>query len=353
MKQIDERDVLFARLRYQKGTEAYKQYYLAHPDKLEGDEAFRNTTTFGSEGTMSFDSVLTPFTTAAFDVLGQMHHLSNGPIASAKVQVTPEKLTAHVKKFSAHLGAAHVGIAKMAPHYFYSHKGRNQRIGEVISTELPYGIAFLVEMDERLIDRAPQLEAAFAVTKGYMDAAIIGIWIAQYLRNLGYEAIAHTDGNYEVNCTMVAQGAGLGQIGRIGILVNPELGPRVRIGVVTTNAPLNHDVPQDFDLRSFCEVCNKCSKTCPGKAISSGESQAYDGYIGWNSSQESCYTVWTRLGTDCGVCLSTCPFSHGIDNALIGKWRQDPTLIHQILEAHEKKHGIRPYIKEKLPLILE
>jgi ferredoxin len=353
MKRIDERDVLFARLRYRKETEAYHQYYTANPDKLERDEAFRNTTTFGSEGTMSFDTVISPFTTAAFDILGQMHHLANGPVIAVPVSVNSDKLTAHIKKFSSHLGAVKTGIAKMQPHYFYSHKGRNNRFGEVVSAELPYGIAFLVEMDEQLIDRAPQLESAFAVTKGYMDAAIIAIWIAQYLRNLGYEATAHTDGNYEVNCPMVAEGAGLGQIGRIGILVSHEFGPRVRIGVVTTNAPLHYDEPFDFDLKSFCESCNRCSKTCPGKAISSGEAQIFDGFVGWNTNQESCYTVWTRLGTDCGVCLSSCPFSHHIETSQAGKWRQNPSLIGQILEGYERKYGIRPYIKEKLPLILE
>lgn len=353
MKRIDERDVLFARLKYQKGSSEYKDYYTVNPEKQSRDDGFRSAPSFGSEGTMSYDKVITPFTTAAFNVLGGMHHLSNGPIAPVQVDVTPEKLTAHIKKFSAFLGAAKTGIAKMVPHFYYSHKGRNNRFGDEISTKLPYGIAFLVEMDERLIDRTPQLESAFAVTKGYMDAAILSIWIAQYLRNLGYDAIAHTDGNYEVNCPMVAEGAGLGQIGRIGILVSPEFGPRVRLGVVTTNAPLLLDEPHDFDMKAFCEACNRCSRTCPGKAISSGASQCFDGYTGWNTNQESCYEVWTRLGTDCGVCLSTCPFSHHIEKDLIGKWREESSLIQHILEAHEKKHGIRPYIKEKLPLILE
>ncbi len=353
MKRIDERDVMFARLRYTQGTPEYTAYYSLHPELLGRDEAFRSAPTFGSFGTMSFDAVITPFTTAAFDVLGQMYGLSNGPIAAEKVEIAPEKLTAHIKKFAQHLGAAETGIAKMKPEFWYSHKGRNMRFGQEISTDLPHGITFLVEMNESLIDRSPQLESAFAVTKGYMDAAIIGIWIAQYLRNLGYEAIAHTDGNYEVNCPMVAVGAGLGEIGRIGVLVNPHMGPRVRIGVVTTNAPLTDDEPRSFDLKAFCKVCNKCSKTCPGKAISSGEAESFDGFTGWNTRQEACYEVWTRLGTDCGVCLSTCPFSHHLPEESIGKWHVDPLVIQELLQNHEKKHGIRPYIKSKLPLVLE
>lgn len=351
MKRIDERDVLFARLRYREGSPDFKDYYDNHPEKRAIDDELRASKTFGSEGTMSYDSVISPFPSAAFDILAQMHHLVNGPVAPIVTEVAAEDLSVHIKKFALFLGAAEVGLTAVKPEYYYSHKGRNGRYGEPIDNRLPHAIAFLVEMDEGLIDRAPQVESAFAVTKGYMDAAIIGVWIAQYLRNLGYEAVAHMDGNYEVNCSMVAEGAGLGEIGRIGILVNPKMGPRVRIGVVTTNAPLIPDEIEPFYLNAFCEVCGKCAKTCPGKAISDGPSQILDGFEGWNTDQEACYRVWTRLGTDCGVCLSTCPFSHHLPLEQIGKWKGESELIHTLLETHQKMYGIRPYIKQKLPLI--
>lgn len=353
MKPIDERQVMFARLRYAKGTTEHESYYAIHPEQLEQDEAFRLGPGFGSEGTMTFDSVISPFTTAGFDVLAGMHGLTMGLPNAVKVEVAPEKLTTHIKRFSAHLGAAAVGICPMAPHYYYGVKGRGGRYGLPVDDPLPNGIVFLVEMPETLIDRTPQLESAFAVTKGYMDAAIIGIWIAQYLRNLGYKAKAHMDGHYDVNCPMVAEGAGLGQIGRIGILVNPVLGPRVRIGVVTTDAPLNYDTPMDFDLKAFCEHCNRCSRTCPGKAISKEAAENFDGFSGWNTDQEACYGVWTRLGTDCGICMSSCPFSHNIPETDIVRWKTEQGHMDAVLEDYEQRYGIRPYIKHKLPLVLE
>ncbi|MFQ6103859.1 MAG: hypothetical protein ACE5OP_06150 [Candidatus Glassbacteria bacterium] len=57
---------------------------------------------------------------------------------------------------------------------------------------------------------------------------------AEYLhiRNLGYPARTHIDGNYRVVCPLVARDAGIGEIGRMGLLMTPRLGPRVRIAVV-------------------------------------------------------------------------------------------------------------------------
>ncbi len=46
------------------------------------------------------------------------------------------------------------------------------------------------------------------------------------------------DAHFRVVCPLVARDAGLGEIGRMGLLMTPELGPRVCIGVVTTDAPL-------------------------------------------------------------------------------------------------------------------
>ena len=35
----------------------------------------------------------------------------------------------------------------------------------------------------------------------------------------------------------------------------------------------------------------------------------------WQINQEACFTLWCDLGTDCGRCVSVCPFSHP-DNLL-------------------------------------
>ena len=69
----------------------------------------------------------------------------------------------------------------------------------------------------------------------YLRSGVLALKLAAYIREMGYEATAHIDGNYEVICPLVAVDAGLGVIGRMGLLMTPDLGPRVRISVVTTN----------------------------------------------------------------------------------------------------------------------
>ena len=142
-------------------------------------------------------------------------------------------------------------------------------------------------------------------------SGILALKTARLIRSMGYEATAHIDGNYEVICPLVAVDAGLGVIGRMGLLMTPELGPRVRISVVTTDLPLLHSEPKpDPTTLHFCHHCRKCAEACPVSAIPSGPRTEIDGVTRWQINSEKCYHYWTVSGTDCGRCMSVCPYSH-------------------------------------------
>ena len=49
--------------------------------------------------------------------------------------------------------------------------------------------------------------------------------------------------------------AGLGEYGRLGLLITKEFGPRVRLGKIFTNLPLAPDRPIRFGVKEFCETC--------------------------------------------------------------------------------------------------
>ena len=60
---------------------------------------------------------------------------------------------------------------------------------------------------------------------------------------------------------LVARDAGLGEIGRMGLLMTPRLGPRVRLGVVTTDLPLApNEAGDDLSVLDFCTRCKKCAQ---------------------------------------------------------------------------------------------
>ncbi|SKC85628.1 reductive dehalogenase [Maledivibacter halophilus] len=352
MKKIDERDTMFARMSYKKGSKEYEDYYKRNPDKKHIDDEIRELPNICGEGTATYHPLNSPFADAGFKFLSDIKKYVEGEVNKNRVEVTAQEMTNKIKKLLKYIGAKLTGVAKMQDYHYYSHRGRNpETYGDKIEKFHKYGIVFAVEMDKDMINRAPQCEEVIAVTKGYIDGAIIGMWISYYIRELGYDARNHMDGNYLVVAPLVARDAGLGEIGRNGLLITKEYGQRVRLGVVTTDMPLISDKEQDFGIKEFCKICNKCSKTCPGKAIPDGDMKLINGELRWQIEQEKCYGMWRRIGTDCGVCLSTCPFSQGVSLEMIDKMKDSKECMEKILKEYEEKYGIRPYIRETLDLL--
>lgn len=347
-KRTDERDIILARMHYKKGTPIYENYYSRNPHKEKTDEALRAMPELCGEGTATYDPITSPIVDATFRFLSDIKIHAEGPIQPKDLSVEPNEMTARIKGLARYYNAKLIGITKMQSYHYYSHRGRpGKDYGKEIDKFHKYGIAFAVEMDREMILRAPQLSQAIAATKGYVDGAIIGMVLAYYIRELGFEARNHMDGNYLVVAPLVAMDAGLGEIGRNGLLITKEYGPRVRLGVVTTDMPLIADEPIRFGIAQFCKECKKCVRTCPGKAIPSGPKVEVDGIPRWRINPDQCYEKWRSIGTDCGICLASCPFSDGIPAEFIDRLKTDEKIRKEILDNYEKKYPVRPYIKDK------
>jgi epoxyqueuosine reductase QueG len=103
--------------------------------------------------------------------------------------------------------------------------------------------------------------------------------------------------------------SGLGELGRMGILIHRIYGPCVRLSVVTTDLDLIPTGKTRLYIEEFCRFCKKCARNCPSKAISSGEEPNSRGAIHWSIEQEKCFSYWKRIGTDCGFCIRVCPYT--------------------------------------------
>jgi ferredoxin len=350
MKRVDEQDIIFSRMNYKEGSREYEDYYKRNPHNKDIDQDLRSMPELGGPGTATYDPISSPIVTAAFRFLSDIKKYSEGPSIqhAGKPQIEAQTMTERIRGIAGFYRADLVGITEMKEHHYYSHRGRDtDTYGSRIESYHRYGIVFAVEMDKDMIFRAPQLPEAITVTKGYVDAAVIGMVLAYYIRELGYEARNHMDGNYLVVAPLLARDAGLGEMGRNGLLITPQYGPRVRLGVVTTDLPLVADSPADYGIAQFCMECEKCVKTCPGKAIPAGPQQEVDGIKRWKINGEECYRKWRALGTDCGICLAACPFSDNIPQELLAKIKGCSNTRKEIMKLHEQKHGIRPYIKDK------
>ncbi|NCD04986.1 MAG: hypothetical protein EOL97_02600 [Spirochaetia bacterium] len=93
--------------------------------------------------------------------------------------------------------------------------------------------------------------------------------VKEFLNKKGYNAVASSTLEGNVNYPLLAQEANLGYIGKNGLLITPKLGPSIRIAAVYTdieNLPLAKDNDYIW-IRDFCNTCNRCVRTCPTKAI--------------------------------------------------------------------------------------
>lgn len=310
-RKIDERDTILARIHYKKGTVMFDDYYKEHPEHLNIDEYLRSLGGVFDPGSKQYNAVDTKIAAANFDYLDEMQNFCDGPIASEKLNISPDLATKKIKALTKHYGANLVGIAKLKDTHFYSKRGRREAsYNDEVSTDYKYGIVIAVQMEEKLMQAAPQISEAVETSNIYVKVGTIGMQLAYFIRNLGYEARNNMDGNYLMNTPTVAVDAGIGELGRMGILVTKEYGPRVRLAVVSTNLPLVADNKEIFGLKEFCILCRQCAKTCPASAISLKKYKNIDGIKGWQINQEKCFEEWLIQGTDCGVCLNACPFFH-------------------------------------------
>lgn len=309
--QIDERDIMFARYHLVPGTERFDEYYRRNPEKRAPDDRFRSKPGLLGKGAAYFEPCQFAAAQASFDAVAAFHGILDHEPSSEKVYADPAKMSRFVKMWAHKLGAVSVGITGLRDYHLYSHIGRNEPYGQPIDLKHKYAIAVTVEMEKEAIDHAPYGPTVMESAQQYLAAGAIAVQIAEFIRKLGYPARAHIDGNYRIVCPLVARDAGLGEIGRMGLLMTPGLGPRVRLSVVTTDLPLVTDTrTRDYSVIDFCRQCTKCAVVCPSKAIPSGDRCEIDGVRRWQIDSEACFTFWCSSGTDCARCVRVCPYSH-------------------------------------------
>ncbi len=310
--QVDEREIIFARARLEPGTEHYADYYQEHPDHKGADDASRKQPGLFSPQARLTDPLHSASAQGSFFLTDALREAVNGPTALDQLSTSPENLTWSVKYLTRFYGALDCGITELKPLHIYSHIGRGTgSYGDPVILNHRYGIAFTVEMDFKMTGAAPYPPITMESGRQYVESARIAVQLAAAIRTLGYPARAHIDGNYRIIAPLVARDAGLGEISRMGLLMTPHLGPRVRIGVVTTDLPLIPDSYQpEPSTLDFCSICNKCAENCPSQSIPRGNREVDNGVTRWKIIPETCYHYWTTIGTDCGRCLAVCPFSH-------------------------------------------
>jgi reductive dehalogenase len=248
--------------------------------------------------------------------------------------------TKKVKRAAKLYGASLVGVADANENWIYktgfvrpeltseSESKKKVRDGtestSILETpiNLPEGlnkvIVMAIEMDEEAIATAPAQPAAAAVAVTYSKMAFVIACLGEFIRNLGYRAVQC--GNDTAISIPLAVDAGIGALGRNGLLITPEYGPRVRICKVYTDLPLISDNPNLNFIKKVdktCKNCFKCAEACETEAITKDREPNFiptsisnnPGVKKYYVNAEKCFEYWIENSSDCGNCIKVCPFS--------------------------------------------
>ncbi|NHJ86605.1 MAG: reductive dehalogenase [Asgard group archaeon] len=314
-ERFSEYDSIFGRVNWDKTLKSYKTYmYDKVPQIL--DENQPGYSQIDHALAIASWTVHDYFKNAfSWEKLGSPNNMMPEAITE-QYKITDEnieRVTKTIKAVAKSFGASLVGIAPFNINWVYT----EDRVGTPF--DLPEGltavIAIAIEMDADTMSTSPSMTQGFASGMGYSQMAFIVSSLAEFIRKLGYRAIPM--GNDTALSIPIAVEAGLGQVGRNGLLTTREFGARVRLCKVFTDMPLQFDERVDFGLTEYCLKCKRCAEACENEAISFDDDPSYKthtksnmkGVYRWTVNVDKCYDFWVDNGGECSTCIAICPFN--------------------------------------------
>ncbi|MCL2687631.1 MAG: metalloregulator ArsR/SmtB family transcription factor [Methanobrevibacter sp.] len=201
---------------------------------------------------------------------------------------TLKKLEKKSKKF----GIKSIGYAKIPENIL--NENHDLQYSNAIVITSPIG------MD--IIDEIPGEKAQELNNKLYEKFGNISYELSDYLRSVGFATqVAHPEGEL-IDLSRLGQVAGLGDIGKNGLLITPELGPRLKVSAILTsikNLPILKKNNHKW-IKNYCEVCGKCIKGCPENALIENDNNLTKADI----IDEKCI----GCSQGCTYCIESCPF---------------------------------------------
>jgi len=255
---------------------------------------------------------------------------------------SPEEAAGAVKRAGKFLGASLIGITPYDPRWTYDplfDMTRNVEFEADFPFEPKSVVVIALEMDYEALTTSPACISDAAVGLGYSRMAEVGYSVATFIRELGYRAFAN--GNDIALSVPYAVAAGLGEVGRNGMLITPRYGPRVRLCKVFTELELSSDKPITFGVQEFCKSCKRCAEACPSGAIPKDTEPGWDavclsnnpGALKWYANLDACLEFWGQNGIACINCVASCPYNK-------------PDMWHHRLTAALSGTPLRPVLSE-------
>ena len=219
--------------------------------------------------------------------------------------ITPEQLK-DFKEYAKSIGIDDIGFTKIPRHLIFKER----------AICYDNAIVLIMEMNKNAISKAPSIETLKSVFETYDTLGILTNKLTEYLRkNNFYTQASHPLGGL-VLYPPLAQKAGLGWLGKHGLLITPKFGSRQRISAIFTNIanlPFNENNEHQW-IEAFCDKCNKCIRKCPPKAILN-KPIIHPSKRETHIDRSKCLPYFNE-NYGCSICLKECVFSN-IDYDLI------------------------------------
>ena len=139
--------------------------------------------------------------------------------------------------------------------------------------------------------------------------------------------------------TAVAQRAGIGFIGKNGLVISKEFGSYMFLGELITNLDIEPDQPVDYG----CGDCNRCVTACPTSCLIGDGSMNAKRCLSFQTQDKGVMDLEFRKKIKtviygCDICQICCPYNKGLDNPLATEI--DPDLSHpELLTFLELSNG--------------
>jgi len=256
-------------------------------------------------------TVREPLGATLVNIQSHIGRIEKNPVAPAEAPL-PENdraVSRHIKSLGYFLGADLMGICEVPRSALYTHDME----GNPIEAHYKYAIVFICSKSMPTVNASNGYDWVFDPVsfQAYQRLACQTETMANYIRRLGHEAEASNMRNYLTLMPQLVLMAGLGEVSRTGIIVNPFLGLNYKTAAVLTNLPMEIDKPIDFGLQEYCRNCTICADQCPTKAIPYGDKAEYNGYYTWKLDEKKCatFSILNKYGNICGRCTKICPWN--------------------------------------------
>lgn len=176
-------------------------------------------------------------------------------------------------------------------------------------------ILFSYEISQCIHDAGAGIKAQEYNDELYRDFGNLTYKISDYLRLRGFETLVAHPREETIDFSHLAQKAGMGGIGKSGLLISPNKGPNQKISAILVNIknlPKTKINPYEW-IPDYCNYCNSCVRACPNDALVLDKKTKTVSFI---------EDVCIGCSEGCTECIKACPFYNKGYEVIFDKYKK-------------------------------